>query len=199
MKCILTLCEPNRACGWPVGHSLKFGIELMLEKMNAVAFLGPTCEIAVEIVDSACSPVDAPQEFVRMLEENNRRQTKVFGIVGCGCTGSSKAVSPLADIFRIPVVSGSAAQPALADRLSFPYFWRTTTPINTWRPVLMVMTQGWGWTKVGAAWGFTANFKGIWDDFKNNAREMNVLMALARNRETVLGGLGVCANHLKCM
>ena len=87
----------------------------------------------------------------------------------------SKALSPLAALANMPVITGSAIQPALSDRKKYPNFWRTVTPITTFAPMFVIMVS-WGWKEAGVVWGLTANFQGIWDDSKIQASGLNLKM-----------------------
>ena len=57
------------------------------DAMNAANFLGPNHELAIEYSDTSCTAQYGANEFVKMLESPGR--AKVFGIVGCACSGPS--------------------------------------------------------------------------------------------------------------
>lgn len=125
---------------WSLGSALPLAFDDVLGDANILP--NHTTEIVVQ--DSACNPVKAVGEFVRLVQEEG-----VDAIIGPACGTACEAVGYLASAWNIPVVSYACGSLALSDKVIFSTFMRTTMALPLVAYTFENILNGNDWATVG--------------------------------------------------
>mmetsp|Transcript_18850 Transcript_18850/g.27339 ORF Transcript_18850/g.27339 Transcript_18850/m.27339 type:complete len:908 (+) Transcript_18850:1-2724(+) len=104
-------------------------------------------EIIATVADAGCDPGIAVPAYWDLKTSWGQ---PLHGVIGCRCSGASIAVSRIAGLEDIPVVSMSSSSAQLSDIIDFSSFFRLVGPDNSRGQVgaLVTLLQSFGWDRV---------------------------------------------------
>jgi len=109
------------------GQSWIKGAKLAEEEVNEIGgILGRPIKLLIE--DGGCNPAMSVSAAQKLITRDN---VPVIG--GCFCSSATKAVIPLAERNKIPLVTGVSSNPALTKELH-PYFFRACPKESMYSP-----------------------------------------------------------------
>ena len=99
------------------------------------------------VADAGCSESLAAQAYWNIREWGR----PLHGVIGCRCSGASKAVQRIAQLEHVPQISMSSTAPELSNRQLYPYYYRTVAPEGMGGSLgaLMNLFRAFGWTRIG--------------------------------------------------
>ena len=93
------------------------GAKLAVKEINASGgVLGKKIELVIE--DGQCKPADSVNAAEKLIVRD-----KVPAIMGGFCSGATAAIMPVAERYKIPLVTGVSSNPKLTEKLH-PWFFR---------------------------------------------------------------------------
>jgi len=99
------------------GKSVVEGAKLAVEEMNAAGgILGKKIELIIE--DGQCTPANSVNATEKLVQKD-----KVAAIVGAFCSSATAAIMPVAQKYKIPLITGVSSQASLTEQGN-PYFFR---------------------------------------------------------------------------
>ena len=99
------------------GKSVVEGARLAVEEMNAAGgILGKKIELIIE--DGQCTPANSVNATEKLVQKD-----KVAAIVGAFCSSATAAIMPVAQKYKIPLITGVSSQATLTEQGN-PYFFR---------------------------------------------------------------------------
>lgn len=99
------------------GKSVVEGAKLAVEEMNAAGgVLGKKVELVIE--DGQCTPANSVNAVEKLVQKD-----KVAALVGAFCSSATAAIMPVAQKYKIPLVTGVSSQASLTEQKN-PYFFR---------------------------------------------------------------------------
>ncbi|MCW2240098.1 ABC transporter substrate-binding protein [Azospirillum canadense] len=99
------------------GKSVVEGAKLAVEEMNAAGgILGKKIELVIE--DGQCTPANSVNAVEKLVQKD-----KVAALVGAFCSSATAAIMPVAQKYKIPLVTGVSSQASLTEQGN-PYFFR---------------------------------------------------------------------------
>ncbi|WP_207479989.1 ABC transporter substrate-binding protein [Arenibaculum pallidiluteum] len=99
------------------GQSVVEGARLAIEEVNAAGgVLGKKIELIIE--DGQCKPANSVNAVEKLVQKD-----KVVGLVGAFCSSATAAIMPVAQKYKIPLVTGVSSKADLTEQGN-PYFFR---------------------------------------------------------------------------
>ncbi|XP_033096109.1 metabotropic glutamate receptor 2-like [Anneissia japonica] len=115
----------------------------------------PNTTLGYEIRDDCSDYTQALQQTLNFIDvssvedsETCSGEPKTIGVVGTGKSSTSKAVSDLLTLFKIPQISYSASASEFSNKMRFPYFFRTVPSDKHQALVMSEIAKKYQWNLV---------------------------------------------------
>ncbi|KAJ8044401.1 Gamma-aminobutyric acid type B receptor subunit 1 [Holothuria leucospilota] len=157
--------------GWD-GSGCLIAAELALEHINNRNDILPEYDLKMYWNDTQClasKPLRALYDQVVVSDKQK------IVLLGPACSGGAELVSETSQYWNLITVLYSALSPSLADRIKYPYVYRTV-PIasNSFISPMLWLIKNYGWRRVGSISQSAPSFAAAQQNFVQRASKVNV-------------------------